>query len=410
MNRTLRFLIFVPVLVVIFAVVAVPSTLRGQTDPVKITGPANGSIVAPGDSVLVTVIGENLDSVFLATSTIGETATKPPFTFTLSIPNDAVGSMLILALGKDRSGNMHTDEIKIIVRPTASLESLDLEPSAVRFSGLTGLQQQVTVNAMYSDGVQRDVTSAETGTSYHSDNPNVVTVDEDGLLEVQGNGEALITVTNVTNPGAFATVTVIVDSPRLPFLEFEIERARVTLNYGNSKFEVRGRFVLDATSNGIDVLNEDVTVRFGTLEPFIIPAGSFLRKDDDDDEEFEYEGPSGGITKMKIETEKDRKRKKGRRLRGKTRRKIREKKDGKIEFKVEARGLDLGDIDLNNPVLFSLQIGFDYSQRRISFDDSGRFRRDNDDHQIKKFNDRDRGRRGKRDHRIKKHGHERHDD
>ena len=211
-------------------------------------------------------------------------------------------------------------------------------------------------------------------------------------------------------PGAFATVTVIVDSPRLPFLEFEIERARVTLNYGNSKFEVRGRFVLDATSNGIDVLNEEVTVRFGTLEPFIIPAGSFLRKDDDDDEEFEYEGPSGGITKMKIETEKDRKRKKGRRLRGKTRRKIREKKDGKIEFKVEARGLDLGDIDLNNPVLFSLQIGFDYSQRRISFDDRGRFRRDNDDHQIKKFNDRDRGRRGKRDHRIKKHGHERHDD
>ena len=76
-----------------------------------------------------------------------------------------------------------------------------------------------------------------------------------------------------------------------------------------------------------------------------------------------------------------------------------EKKDGEIEFKVEARGLDLGDIDLNNPVFFSLQIGFDYSESRILFDDRGRFRRGDDDDDADDDKDRDkrkRKRKGKR--------------
>ena len=193
-----------------------PSNLRGQTDRVKITAPANGSVVAPGDSILVTVIGKNLDSVFLSTPIMGETATKPPFTFTLTIPNDAAGSLPILALGKDRSGNLHTDQITIIVQPTASLDSLDVGTSAIRFSGLSSLRRRLIVKAAYSDGVERDVTRGATGTRYVSDNPNVIIVDEDGLLKVQGNGQAIITVTNIANAGAFATVSVTVKVPADP--------------------------------------------------------------------------------------------------------------------------------------------------------------------------------------------------
>lgn len=111
------------------------------------------------------------------------------------------------------------------------------------------------------------------------------------------------------------------------------------------RFWVRGGFQLGATSNGIDVLNEDVTVIFDKFTE-TIPAGSFFR--DDDDEGFQFNGASGGITQINI------------------------RDDGR--FRVRARGLDLSGIDLNNPAPFSLQIANDLGETEIPFDNKGRFR------------------------------------
>jgi len=366
---------------ILFVVGTVPSQPRAQTNPVKITAPADGTVVAPGDNVIVTVIGNDLGTVLLVTSNIVDTVTEPPFTFVLMIPLEAVGPMPVIALGKDRSNNLHTDQIAITVRPTANLDSLDVGSSMVRFSGLSGLQRQLTVKGIYSDGVKRDVTNGETGTSYLSNDPNVVTVDEDGLLQVQANGEAIITVSNAANPRASALVNVVVHSPKLLFENFDIETAKVALNHGNSSFEVEGTFVLSAISNGLDLFNEDVTVRIGLLDPFVIPAGAFLQERRGHDKEFEFAGPAGGITKMKIEVKNEEKSKQGRkgrrRVKGRPRGKMNAENNQLVKFKVEARGVDLNDLDLNNLVNFSLQIGFDYSERRIQFDDRGSFRRGN---------------------------------
>ncbi|MFQ5804524.1 MAG: hypothetical protein ACE5JQ_16670 [Candidatus Methylomirabilales bacterium] len=286
----------------------------------------------------MTVVGSGLDSVLLSTPILVEEATEPPFTFTLTIPNDAAGPLPILAVGKDRSGTFHRDRITITVQPTANLDSLIIGQSDRIFSGVTGFRDQITVRGVYSDGVKRDITAGDAGTTYVSDNPNVATVDDDGLLEIQGEGTATITV---SNSGVSATVSVTVDAPQLPFRVFDINRAEVR----SDRFEVEGSFVVDVTSNGTDVPNEAVRVAFGGFTE-TIPAGSFFR--DDDDEGFQFGGASGGITRMDI------------------------RDDG--GFRVKARDLDLSGIDTDAPVRFSLQVGFDYGERRISFDDRGRFR------------------------------------
>ncbi|MFQ5741652.1 MAG: FG-GAP repeat protein [Acidobacteriota bacterium] len=133
----------------------------------------------------------------------------------------------------------------------------------------------------------------------------------------------------------------------VPFDVFIIERARVELRDATKyRLEVRGRFVLGASSDGIAVPYEDVTVTFNAYSE-TIPAGSFIR-DDDDDEGFQFNGASGGITQIKIWN------------------------DGR--FRVKARGLDLSGIDLTNPVPFSLQIGDDLGVAEIPFDHKGRWK------------------------------------
>ena len=125
------------------------------------------------------------------------------------------------------------------------------------------------------------------------------------------------------------------------FANFDIEEAEVELEGSDrDQFEVEGRFKLGATSNGIDVLNEDVEVTFDGFTQ-TIPAGSFFR----DDERFRFNGAPGGITQFDI------------------------RDDG--EFQVEARDLALSGI--GSPVPFSLRIGDDRGNTEIPFDAEGEF-------------------------------------
>ena len=133
-----------------------------------------------------------------------------------------------------------------------------------------------------------------------------------------------------------------------PFSVFEIERAHVRLGEGDRyRFEVRGRFELGTTSDGLDVLddvlNEEVTVTFDGI-PLSIPGSDFFR--DVDDESFRFK--DGFIVHVRI------------------------RDDG--TFRVNARGLEGGSIDLPGQVPFSLQIGDDLGNTDIPFDVEGLFR------------------------------------
>ncbi|GMR14356.1 MAG: hypothetical protein BMS9Abin29_2607 [Gemmatimonadota bacterium] len=168
------------------------------------------------------------------------------------------------------------------------------------------------------------------------------------------------------------------------FDDFDVEKAKVKLHKpkkheeenddedgkDRDQFEVEGEFTLGDASDGFDLLTEDLTITFGDLE-FVIDAGSLVRErdhddhdddaDDDDDDEggWRFRGEKPGITGIEIED------------------------DGR--FKVKAEGLDLSDIDLEDPVTFTLMLGDDAGSFDIDFDRRGKFERrhrdddDNDD-------------------------------
>ena len=153
-----------------------------------------------------------------------------------------------------------------------------------------------------------------------------------------------------------------ISSCGVEFAEFVIEEAELELDdddeeeneaadHVEDEFEVEGSFVLGEGNNGIDVLNEDVTVVFGTFS-HTVSAGLFVRDDDDEGSEFDGTLPDG--TRLKVEIDDD------------------------GEFEVEGRDLDLSGSDPNGSVFFSLQIGNDIGETTIAFDD-GEFELEDDD-------------------------------
>jgi hypothetical protein len=56
--------------------------------------------------------------------------------------------------------------------------------------------RQLRVEGKYSDGVERDLTSSTSGTTYTSSNNKIVTVNSEGKMTAQAIGEAKITVRN----------------------------------------------------------------------------------------------------------------------------------------------------------------------------------------------------------------------
>ena len=165
------------------------------------------------------------------------------------------------------------------------------------------------------------------------------TVQSNLPIDTSVPGQNQFTVTATDDAGNTASVTHSY-AVLVPFSLFDIEGGELELEQGaaTDEFEVEGSFELASTSNGIDLLNESVTVTFdGFTET--IPPGSFVR--DTDAEQFEFSGASGGITQASIND------------------------DG--SFRVEGKGLDLGSIITTNPVFFSLRIGDYLGQTTILF-------------------------------------------
>lgn len=94
------------------------------------------------------------------------------------------------------------DNLQGINQSTLSLDRITVEPNSM--SLLEGETQQLTVTAHYSDGSAVDVTTLA---SYQTDNSQVATVSDDGLVTGVKAGNATVTV---TYEGKIATVPVTV--------------------------------------------------------------------------------------------------------------------------------------------------------------------------------------------------------
>ena len=122
------------------------------------------------------------------------------------------------------------------------------------------------------------------------------TVAQGAQIDTSTEGQQTFMVTATD----FADITTTVTGSHTvltPFDVFEPEEGLLELELGAATdgFEVEGRFEAADTGDGVDVLNEAVTVNFnGFVET--IPAGSFVPND----EGFEYSADSSGITHASI--------------------------------------------------------------------------------------------------------------
>ncbi len=164
---------------------------------IKIVEPENGTEFHSGEELDVVVEPVEdfvLKEVLIVTPFKVETILSTPFSAKFSIPNDAIGSISILASGKNLKDQFVEDELTINVQPNATLEFLKANPPKLYLRERD--QMQISVKGVYSDGVERDISDEGLGTTYKSDDLSIVTVDTNGLVKIQGVGDATITILN----------------------------------------------------------------------------------------------------------------------------------------------------------------------------------------------------------------------
>lgn len=177
----------------------------GDSPSVRITSPADGTVVAVGTTLVVTVevtpfefrgvklMGDFPDATFT------EIATMQPYKIAVQITKYVgVGVHTIVALGvrgEDGRKWVTSDEISIDVEPKDKALKLHSNMMGVLSLYPTGETFQCLIGATFGDGSGNDVTRS-TRTTYTSDSPGVVSVTKEGLVTAVSAGSAKITIRN----------------------------------------------------------------------------------------------------------------------------------------------------------------------------------------------------------------------
>ena len=184
---------------------------------ITITQPAPGATFHSNDQITITAVpraGVNVQAVlFTISDGSGNSALvqQAPFTTTFTIANEFVGTLTYTAAARDNAGNVSISTGTATVESPATLQSISVTPSPLTFSSI-GATQQLTVLGNYSDGVQRDITSPDVGTTYFPNDTSIVDVSATGSATAQGAGNTVMQIYN----GSVETQVVAQITPQAP--------------------------------------------------------------------------------------------------------------------------------------------------------------------------------------------------
>jgi Big-like domain-containing protein len=178
--------------------------------------PADGTVVAPGQSVSITIMAVNNASVVTAfvLSPLGGTSTASslPAQLSMSIPETvALRKYHLMATGGTNGGQvLYSNSVTIDVeRPDLPIQLTNLQGRIV-FTGITG-PSPLTVYAKFPDGANLDVTESS-NLAFASSNPAIATVDANGMVKPVGQGSTTIIATYV-QAGQRVSVSIPVTIP-----------------------------------------------------------------------------------------------------------------------------------------------------------------------------------------------------
>lgn len=178
-----------------------------------ILAPAAGTVVTPGQVIAVKVgpsPGEVMQEVAFVTSDGMTKAPTGEFEANVRIPRDAVGPELVIAWVRLANDAVRVILVELVADP-GPLQELFVEPPSV----LTriGHIEQMDVSGRFADGVVRDLTHAERGTTYQTSDAAVLGIHPTGLLQARSRGAAQVAV---RSHGKTKVVTIQVQLPSSP--------------------------------------------------------------------------------------------------------------------------------------------------------------------------------------------------
>lgn len=203
------------------ATAATASSAAG--DPrVRIVSPAAGEQFAPGDTV--SIIVEVTPPLAASSVRVGIPGLSPilkatrlsgsQYQVTFVIPNVHAGPMRIVPVIWDTSHTyIRGTESTFAVRPQTAPTGLVLSRREYYISDTPPTSDTITVLGKYSPAVERNLSSAASGTTFRSSNPGVITVDADGKVTTVSRGTAVV---YVENSGVKATAVFVVEDPANP--------------------------------------------------------------------------------------------------------------------------------------------------------------------------------------------------
>ena len=176
----------------------------------RITSPAPGTSVAPGDALRVTVVpdrGRVVSDVLVVGPGMADWVERSPFTVDLTVPDDVSGPIEIVAFARDSSGDiLRSSPLALRVDSRGALQAIEILPRDPVLAG-GGVTLQLRVNGHFSDGSIADLAQEGQGTEFLAAVPQIATVSPTGLITAQGPGT---TTLRVRNRGIEKTTTVTV--------------------------------------------------------------------------------------------------------------------------------------------------------------------------------------------------------
>lgn len=166
-------------------------------ETLSLSGITDNQVLLTGDTVTLAVdtqsAGQPVTEVLLVTPTTVEIDNTPPFEFTVTMPDDYVGSFSVVAYGKDTGAVNFVSSSEITASVVANDTLMALNPLETDlFFSTIGQNSQIMVDGVYSDNIIRRLPS--NWVTYTSADETVVTVDEAGLMTAVGAGETTVTI------------------------------------------------------------------------------------------------------------------------------------------------------------------------------------------------------------------------
>jgi hypothetical protein len=131
---------------------------------------------------------------------VGTSVSDPPYGGRLEVPREAVGKYRLLAVGEIAHGRLagrdEFDEVIVQIEPPTALTGIEFEVEKPWHLDTVGKIYEVPVVGFFADGISRRLSGPSGGSMLQSSNEAVIRPLGEGLIQVMGNGRAMLTARN----------------------------------------------------------------------------------------------------------------------------------------------------------------------------------------------------------------------